>query len=57
MEELHKKIFTRIQEGNKRGDIAKCFMVDPKTVWHVKQLYKETSGFKDRARTGRPRTT
>ncbi len=56
MEEFCKKIFMRIQAGDKKGDIAKRFMVDPKTVWCVEQLYKETGGFKDRARTGRLRT-
>ncbi len=56
MEELPKRIFVQIQTGNMKGDIAKHFMVDLKTVWHVEQLYKETSDFKDRTRTGRPRT-
>ncbi len=56
MEELCKKIFMHIQADDKKGDIAKHFMVNPKTVWRVEQLYKETSGFKDRARTGRLRT-
>ncbi len=57
MEELRKKVITRIAAGDKLVDIAKRFDIHIQTVYKIKKRYKELGNFADRTRSGRPRST
>ncbi len=58
MEALRKKIRKRINAGNKLKDIAERYDVNVKTVYKVRDMVKAgDTTFKDKKRSGRPRTT